>query len=407
MSQSPTLEIAFPNRNSYDRALSPRTDFLLDRFDVAAFRGIESVSFDQLARINLLVGGNNSGKTSVLEALAVYSSPLDIAEWSSIARTREVRSFPSAIGGGLSHIEAIRWLFPVRKMDESFGERSRDLLRSLNIGGSGRWPVHRLFAECVPIRGFPPTGSPKIQKREVDAEVPAEDEGWRISARIETDSLPVDSWQQSIEVELWPSAGFSRPERRSRTHIPAVMLAPYSHRNQPLQLRRLSRLIEEGSKGELLEMLRAFDQRVVDLEIVTDRSTGSPTIAVRQPNSALFPVSVMGDGFRRALMIAVGITQARKGLLLVDEIETALHVSVLDKLFNWLRDACEAYDVQLFATTHSLEAVTAILKAIPEIPQNVLAAYHLGAAETGSQSPKRYSVDMMRRLIRDRGLDIR
>jgi len=59
-----------------------------------------------LARINLLVGGNNSGKTSVLEALAVYSSPLDVAEWSSIARTREVRNVPTAIGAALSNIES-------------------------------------------------------------------------------------------------------------------------------------------------------------------------------------------------------------------------------------------------------------------------------------------------------------
>ena len=154
-------------------------------------------------------------------------------------------------------------------------------------------------------------------------------------------------------------------------------------------------------------MLRAFDQRVLDLEIITDRSTGSPMIAVRQHNSALLPASVMGDGFRRALMIAVALTQARNGLLLIDEIETALHVSVLDRLFRWLTEACKMYDVQLFATTHSLEAVTAILKSIPEAAPNVLAAYHLDAAGTGSPSPKRYSVDMMMRLIRDRGLDIR
>jgi hypothetical protein len=388
--------------------LSPRTDLLLRSFDVAAFRGIESVSFGHLARINLLVGGNNSGKTSVLEALAVYSSPLDVAEWSSIARTREVRNVPTAVGGSLSNIEAIRWLFPVRKMDESLGERSRDFLLSLSISGSGRWHVNHLYAECVPIRGFPPTTTIRaLRMREVEAEVPAEDEGWRISARIESDGLPADDSEQNVEIELWPSIGFWRPERRSKVHVPAVMLAPYSHRNQPLQLRRLSRLIEEGSKGHLVEMLRGFDQRIVDLEIVTDRSTGSPTIAVRQLNSTLLPASVMGDGFRRALMIAVALTQARNGLLLIDEIETALHVSVLDKLFSWLTDACETYDVQLFATTHSLEAVTAILKAIPETARDVLTAYHLGATEARPQPPKRYSADMMLRLIRDRGLDIR
>ncbi len=56
------------------------TDLLLNHFHIAAFRGLKDVTLDQLARVNLLVGGNNCGKTSVLEALAVFASPLDIAE---------------------------------------------------------------------------------------------------------------------------------------------------------------------------------------------------------------------------------------------------------------------------------------------------------------------------------------
>ena len=35
------------------------------------FRGIESVKFDDLALVNIIVGGNNTGKTSILEALTL------------------------------------------------------------------------------------------------------------------------------------------------------------------------------------------------------------------------------------------------------------------------------------------------------------------------------------------------
>jgi hypothetical protein len=184
------------------------------------------------------------------------------------------------------------------------------------------------------------------------------------------------------------------------------MLAPYSHRNQPLQLRRLSRLIEEGSRSDLLMMLRAFDPLFEDLEIITDRSSGSPAISVRRAGSVV-PASVMGDGFRRALTIALAITEARAGLLLIDEIETALHVSVLSNLFGWLIHACEIFNVQLFATTHSLEAVTGMLAAVPEHSHQLLAAYHLGCDSGKSVPPKRYSIEMMKRLVQDRGLDIR
>jgi AAA15 family ATPase/GTPase len=111
----------------------------------------------------------------------------------------------------------------------------------------------------------------------------------------------------------------------------------------------------------------------------------------------------MGDGFRRALAIALSIPSSRGGLLLIDEIETALHVSFLQKLFAWLIRTCEASDVQLFATTHSLEAVSAMINATPAAFNEGITAYHLDL----HTPTKRYSSEMLSRLVRDRGLDIR
>ena len=112
----------------------------------------------------------------------------------------------------------------------------------------------------------------------------------------------------------------------------------------------------------------------------------------------------MGDGFRRSLGIALSIPQASGGILLIDEIETALFVSFLQKLFSWLIQACEQFNVQLFATTHSLEAVTGMINATPVGFADEFTAYHLGPP---GEPVKRYSSEMLVRLVRDRGLDIR
>jgi AAA15 family ATPase/GTPase len=50
----------------------------LDSVIIHQFRGIRDLELKDLGRVNLLVGINNSGKTSVLEALQIYSNPLDI-----------------------------------------------------------------------------------------------------------------------------------------------------------------------------------------------------------------------------------------------------------------------------------------------------------------------------------------
>lgn len=44
---------------------------------ICAFRQLKNVSLQQLGRVNLLVGVNNSGKTTVLEAISTYCRPLD------------------------------------------------------------------------------------------------------------------------------------------------------------------------------------------------------------------------------------------------------------------------------------------------------------------------------------------
>ena len=370
----------------------------LDDFVVRQFRGLSGLSLRQLGLANLLVGGNNSGKTSVLEALAVFSSPLDIAAWSTVARNREVRGLviPRA---GLTAVEAVRWLFPQRSDDLS---KNGEVKSYFHLECDGRLTVRELHANCISIRGIPPE-PPRLSRRdrpEVSGLI--EDQGWLVSAEV----LPSGGLASnaSVEVQLWPSVGFYRGERGTGPHIRTTMLAPYSHRNQPLQLRNLSELIETDEKLAPIELLRELDPDVLDLQIITDKYTGAPTILVKHRRSGAVPLSVLGDGFRRALAIALSIPRSRGGLLLIDEIETALHVSFLGKLFTWLIQACENFNVQLFATTHSLEAVSAMANATPDGLPDAVTAYHLASM---GEPTKRYSSEMLSRLVRDRGLDIR
>lgn len=129
-----------------------------------------------------------------------------------------------------------------------------------------------------------------------------------------------------------------------------------------------------------------------------------PRLMIRHKQIGLAPISVFGDGVRRALSIALAIPSAQNGLLLIDEIESALHMSVLDTLYPWLVEACAEYNVQLFATTHSLEAVDAIAKLDKSI-NGGLSAYRLPDSAGGKLW--RYTGDALRDVVHDNGLDIR
>ena len=73
------------------------------------------------------------------------------------------------------------------------------------------------------------------------------------------------------------------------------------------------------------------------------------------------PLSTYGDGVKKVLVLANAIAQATGGVLLIDEIETAIHKKYYDDIFRFIVKACNAYSVQAFITTHSLEAIDGLL----------------------------------------------
>jgi hypothetical protein len=80
-------------------------------------------------------------------------------------------------------------------------------------------------------------------------------------------------------------------------------------------------------------------------------------------------------------------------------------VSALANTFAWIVRACRDSDVQVFATTHSLEAVDAILEAAGSHPDAVV-GYHL-IRQGGIIQVDRLSHGLLHRLRVDRGLDVR
>jgi len=126
---------------------------------------------------------------------------------------------------------------------------------------------------------------------------------------------------------------------------------------------------------------------------------------LRHAQSGRTPLSAFGDGVRRALLMALTLVSVSGGHLLIDEIETAIHISVLGGIFKWLVDSCRENDVQLIATTHSLEALDAILAA-GKGDLGSIVGYHFPSLGHAA-SVKRYEGEQLSRLRFDRGLDVR
>jgi hypothetical protein len=65
------------------------------------------------------------------------------------------------------------------------------------------------------------------------------------------------------------------------------------------------------------------------------------------------PIGSMGDGIWRMLGLALALARAENGVLLVDEIDTGLHFTVMVDMWKMVAATAERLGVQVFATTHS------------------------------------------------------
>jgi predicted ATP-dependent endonuclease of OLD family len=340
------------------------TNLSLENVTIHQFRGLRDLELKDLGRINLLVGVNNSGKTSVLEALSVYCHPLDIKAWLSTARQREQDLRFSKT----SSLDSLQWLFSKDVLLDKDQSKAGTIL----ISGDGAFNLRKMKATYKEIEGvFIPRKRGQItnldENFEEDASINEDEDysevrkGFELNVELCTDDLHsnVNESYQIWENELG-SVGRSEPSLKTTT------VTPTSHRSNSIQIRLLSDAQFSNFKSDVVQLLRQMDQNISDLEILASPGSSGLRLSqfspyIKHKKLGLAPVSTFGDGVRRLLHIALKLASCKGGVLFIDEIEATIHTEALQNSFIWLVKWCEQMDVQLFATTHSLEAVDALL----------------------------------------------
>ena len=159
---------------------------------------------------------------------------------------------------------------------------------------------------------------------------------------------------------------------------------------------------------EMLTVLREFDEDIVSINYSYDENRGVGRgvykILTKSLKKAL-PLNMYGDGMKKAVLLISAVIKAQNGVLLLDEFETAIHTSAMDKVFTWILKSCKKLNVQVFLTSHSKEAIDRILKCAPEIRED-MAVYTLYKEETET-SVRRLSAEKAIEVQDDMGLELR
>lgn len=373
----------------------------LEHLTIHQFRGLKNLELRDLGTINLLVGANNSGKTSVLEAIAIYCRPLDPKGWLNTAWSREIKFSRKP------QLDALRWLFP---------QGSKDDLEQIILSGEGHFSLRKLQAIYQEIEG---TFTQNESEEDLSSEVIGDDlieRGADLKLTATTTEKILFKEQEEITeeiFELWESQRSIFGKKRSDLALPVETISPFSHRIEQLQVKSLSNAIEQRFKSEIIKLLQNLDQGIIGLEILSTSRDRKERLYIDHQDIGIAPLSAFGDGVRRLLYIASTLVKAKGGVLLIDELESSIHTKVLDRSFSWLIKACQEREIQLFLTTHSLEAVDGILNSIEKLQHGDnndfnrdLVLYRLNQDESKTVV-KRFGLEKLHRLRENLGQEVR
>lgn len=320
-------------------------DVKFNSVSINQFRGLKNITLDKCSKINMIVGDNNGGKTSILEAVAILGSnnPRDLLRISRFRRLNYAR------------INDFLYLFPNKTDEISIDAATNEGPISIKADYS----VEELFISDLE----------KNEKRIMKYGRLSENGVFhRFSIRLNRNrnrlSFEFDDTNQFIFGGL--------PTRNQTNRI--VYVSPFEHFN--VSTFEFSSIAKNSEYKEIfIELLKLFDKEIEDVMLLENDPYGSRDLYIKKFGCDPTPVSSYGDGTKKAISLAMNIVGARNGVLLLDEIETSLHHSYFDDIFRFLLKTATHFNVQVFVTTHSSETIRALLNINAENKEDMIRIY--------------------------------
>lgn len=301
---------------------------MLSDFKIRGFRCFDQLEIPSLRRLNLITGKNSTGKTTLLEALRVYAcdgSPDDLAVM------LDVRGESSEA----SAVDALATIFGVS-------------------GGQGA-PHDWAQKSCE----LGPSDNPLQLKMRWHQQDRKTKEWVETTNRVGSEVLLLVSSAKGNE---WVRADWSDLRNSTNSWDPILpsFFVPIGGMRPESMDAIWQQTVLEGYDAALIMALSLLEPGIARLAFVRDTRTNKTQARIafkdgRKPR----PLAALGAGVHRLLGLLLACHGAQAGLLLVDEIDTGLHYSVQPRMWELLTAWAIQFNVQIFATTHSLDCVRA------------------------------------------------
>lgn len=292
---------------------------MLTTIHIQAFKGFKDTQITPLRKVNLVLGGQNVGKTSLLEA--VYLGAGIVNNYQLLASL-----FRVAEGG-----DSKRYVHSV------LGKASRNIDLMDELGTTLRTALNAKSH-------LTPNSTPNSS-------------GFYGVGGIDQDTVLIErqiagSFVNALDASKHLS--FVEPLTVS-VHLP----------NQLGLVQLFDQTVMSRKKRVLLEMLRGIEPRLEDMHSLSPDGEQRIYVELKGDGDAL-PLPQLGHGFSRLVHLYCSLLVTNAKLALIDEVENGIHYSSLPTLFLGIQDIAVRHDVQTMMTTHSWDCIRAAYNAFAE-----------------------------------------
>lgn len=320
---------------------------ILNSLEIRNFRCFQHLQIERLGRVNLIVGKNNVGKTSLLEALQLYASKASTPTfiWDILTARNEIRLPLVSVENMLTNL---KYLF--------YGRRDiRPGLEQIVIGSIDT--PGQIFSIAVDWSILEANNN--IRSLQLGEDYADENliPRFLIHTGASTLNYPIDPSLRPIV-------------RLNSTEITCCFVSSNGLRAEQIKA-FWDGVTLTPSESDVLKALRFIAPGVEGLNLAsTPASEGEryPLVKIVGIDEPLF-ISSLGDGMQRVLGIALALVNAKDGLLLIDEFENGIHYSAQPDLWRLIFEVAHRLNVQVFATTHSWDCIQAFQQAAKENQQ--------------------------------------
>ena len=338
-----------------------RVDAHFSRIHVQRYRCLAGVDMTQLARINLIAGINNSGKTSLLEAIYLLGRQNDLDGLLEVMRRR--------------------------------GKVATDQL-------DPEWVLEQLGCETLCIDGTFDQLHAAVEIRQRTEEDAAIDRT-RYLGSIEIESQFGPTKLASLN-RIYKGQNRETHAESLRLLCPVIFSSPFFFNEPHRYTGFYHKSVQSKALPDIFQFLR--ENLLPTLEDIRLTDERQRFLVVDRQFSSGVDLSCYGEGLQRIFLLSLLFASAQHGVVLIDEFENALHYRLIGPFSRFLHQLAQKFNVQVFITSHSKECIDAFITAIPQTED--LSCHAIVSTDDGIRT-RDFSGPMFKKLLEAGDVDLR